>query len=135
MTSFSWIATISVFPNPAYRLIISSGSQSSSLETPPGVTERDLSASKSCHAAGCFSLGSENKLKTLSLSSQEWKLEPAESSDEREELARGENPREEKLPTLKGDEEGFCLEDRLLPFLDDSSKLEKEGEIGDGRTF
>lgn len=84
---------------------------------------------------GCFSLGSENKLKTLSPSSQEWKLEPAESSDEREELARGENPREEKEPILKGEEGGFCLEDRLLPFLDDSSKLEKEGEIGDGRTF
>ena len=31
-------------------------------------------------------------------------------------------------------EEGFCLEDHLLPFLDDSSKLEKD-EIGDGWAF
>ena len=131
------MATISAFPNPAYRLIISSGSQSSSLveETPPGEIELDLSVSKSCHAVGCFSLGSENKLKTLSPSSQEWKLEPAESSDERDELARGENPREENVPILKGEEGGFCLEDRLLPLLEDSSKLEKEGEIGDGRAF
>jgi hypothetical protein len=115
-------------------LIISSGSQSSSsVETPPGVTELNLSVSKSCHAVGCFSLGSGNKLETLSPSSQEWKLEPAESSDEREELARGENPMEGKVPILKGEEGGFCFEDRLLPFLDVSSKLEKEGEIGDRR--
>ena len=39
------------------------------------------------------------------------------------------------MPILKGEEGGFCLEDRLLPLLDDSSKLEKEGEIGDGRAF
>jgi hypothetical protein len=41
-------------------------------------------------------------------------------------VARGENPREEKVPMLKGKQGGFSLEDRLQP-LDDSSKLGKDG--------
>lgn len=95
------------------------------------MAELDLSVLKSCHATGCFSLGSAKKPKTLSPSSQEWKLEPAESSDEREELARGENPREGKVPILKGEEGGFCFEDRLLALLEVNSKLGKEGDIGE----
>ena len=42
------------------------------------------------------------------------------------------NPREESVPILNEEEGGFCLEDRLVLFLDDSLKLE---EIGDGRRF
>lgn len=68
----------------------------------------------------------------MSVSSHEWKLEPTESRDDREELARGAKPREGKELILKGEEGGFCLDDRLLPpFLGLRSMFEKVGEIGE----
>ena len=68
----------------------------------------------------------------MSVSSHEWKLEPTESRDDREELARGAKPIEGKLLILKGEEEGFCLDDRLLPpFLGLRSMFEKVDEMGE----
>lgn len=128
------MAAISALFKPACCCIIFSASDSSSSGDPfPGVPEFDLSlVPKSCHAMGCCSFESEKRLSTLSVSSHEWKLEPTESRDEREELARGVKPREGKELILKGDEGGFCLEDRLLPpFLGLRSMFEKVDEMGE----